>query len=217
MRRNYPAPCSGAIFRRMQIQEPGPPWAPGPRVPRRGGAVRAAIGRLMLRLLGWRVEGAPPDLAKQMVIAAPHSSWWDFPIGIGAVFALRLDMRYVGKAELFRFPLGPLMRWLGGMPVDRRNPEGFVEQIVALYGRHDALLLAMAPEGTRQPVTRWKTGFYRIALGAGVPIVPGYFDNGRKRVGFGPPFMPTGDAETDIEQLRAFYSTMKRRDDGRAG
>ena len=190
----------------MDIQEPGP------RVPRRGGALRAAIGRAILRLMGWRIEGIPPDLAKLVVIAAPHSSGWDFPVGIGAVFALRLDIRFVGKTELFRFPLGPLMRWLGGLPVDRHNPEGFVEQIVALFARRDGLLLAMAPEGTRKPVARWKSGFYRIALGAGVPIVPGYFDNGRKRVGFGPPFRPTGDMEKDIEELRGFYAGMKRRD-----
>jgi 1-acyl-sn-glycerol-3-phosphate acyltransferase len=194
---------------------PGLMWPPGPHVPRRGGALRAALGRSILGLLGWRLEGGLPDLAKFVVTAAPHSSNWDFIIGIAAVFALRLDVRFVGKAELFRGPLGPLMRWLGGLPVDRHRPEGLVEQLVELFAAREQLVLAMAPEGTRKPVERWKSGFYRIALGAGVPIVPGYFDNGRKRVGFGKPFRPTGDAEADIAELRAFYAKMPRRSESR--
>jgi len=185
---------------------------PGPRVPRRGGPVRAAIGRAILRLTGWRIEGTLPDLPKLVITAAPHSSNWDFIVGIAVVFALRLDIRFLGKAELFRGPLGVLMRWLGGMAVDRHHPGGFVEQMVAAFGEHDRLLLAVAPEGTRKPVDRWKSGFYRIALGAMVPIVPGYFDNGRKRVGFGAAVMPTGDAERDIAALRAFYAPIRRRD-----
>jgi 1-acyl-sn-glycerol-3-phosphate acyltransferase len=189
-------------------------WPPGPNVPRRGGALRAAVGRSILRLLGWRLEGGLPDLPKFVVTAAPHSSNWDFVIGIAAVFALRLDVRFVGKAELFRGPLGPLMRWLGGLPVDRYRPEGFVEQTVQLFAARRQLILAMAPEGTRKRVERWKSGFYRIALAAGVPIVPGYFDNGRKRVGFGKPIRPTGDAAQDIGVLREFYARIPRRTGG---
>jgi 1-acyl-sn-glycerol-3-phosphate acyltransferase len=195
----------------MEIAEPGP------QVPRRGGALRAAIGRGWLRWLGWRLEGTLPDLPKFVVTAAPHSSNRDFYVGIAAVFALRLDIRFVGKAELFRGPLGPIMRWLGGLPVDRHRPEGFVEQIVALFAEREQLVLAMAPEGTRKPVERWKSGFYRIAVGAGVPIVPGYFDNARKRVGFGEPFWPTGEAERDIAELRKFYAPLRRRGSGAAG
>jgi len=185
---------------------------PGPSVPRRGGPLRAAIGRAILRLTGWRIEGALPDRPKLVITAAPHSSNWDFIIGIAVVFALRLDIHFIGKAELFRGPLGALMRWLGGMPVDRHHPGGFVEQMVEAFAKHDRLLLAVAPEGTRKPVDRWKSGFYRIALGAEVPIVPGYFDNGRKRVGFGAAVLPTGDAERDIAELRAFYAPIPRRD-----
>ena len=146
-----------------------------------------------------------------VITAAPHSSAWDFIIGIAAVFALRLDVRFVGKSELFRGPLGPLMRWLGGLPVDRHHPEGFVQQIAARFATREHLVLAMAPEGTRKPVERWKSGFYRIALGAGVPIVPGYFDNGRKRVGFGTPVWPSGNAEEDMAVLREFYARIPRR------
>lgn len=185
---------------------------PGPSVPRRGGSLRAFIGRTLLRLMGWRVDPNLPDLPKFVAIAAPHSSGWDFIVGIAFVFAIRLDAHYIGKAELFKGPLGPLMRWLGGLPVDRNHPEGFVEQTVALFTAHEKLVVALAPEGTRKPVTKWKTGFYRIAVGAGVPIVPGYFDNGRRAVGLGPPFHPTGDVETDMAALRAFYAKLPRRD-----
>ena len=180
-------------------------------MPRRGGKLRAGLGRLVLRLTGWRIEGNLPDLPKQVLIAAPHSSAWDFVIGIALVFAMRLDVRFLGKVELFRGPFGPLMRWLGGIPVHRDRPEGVVEDAVARFAANRALLLAMAPEGTRHPVERWKTGFHRIAVGAGVPIVPGYLDNGARRVGFGAPYYPTGDAEGDIAKLRDFYRGMPRR------
>jgi 1-acyl-sn-glycerol-3-phosphate acyltransferase len=205
MLRNYRGDGSRAIFCGVTI----PPL--GPSVPRRGGRLRASIGRGLLRLLGWRLQGELPDLPKFVITAAPHSSNWDFLIGIAAVFALRLDVHFVGKAELFRGPLGPPMRWLGGLPVDRHRPEGFVEQIVARFRERDQLLLAMAPEGTRKPVERWKSGFYRIAMGAGVPIVAGYFDNAHKRVGFGPVLYPTGDLEADFGRLHEFYGGMERR------
>lgn len=194
------------MFLPMEIPEPGP------RVPRRGGALRAAVGRTMLRALGWRIGPGLPDLGKAVITAAPHSSNWDFFVGIALVFALRLDVRFIAKMELFRGPLGPLMRWLGGLPVNRKRPVGLVEQTVAMFAERETLLLAVAPEGTRRPVDRWKSGFYRIAVAAGVPIVPGYFDNRRKVVGFGAPLYPTGDAETDIAALRAFYAPIPRRD-----
>lgn len=185
---------------------------PGPSVPRRGGPLRAFVGRSLLRLMGWRIDPDLPDLPKFVAIAAPHSSGWDFIVGIAFVFAIRLDAHYIGKAELFKGPLGPIMRWLGGLPVDRNNPRGFVEQTVALFAASEKLIIAVAPEGTRKPVDKWKTGFYRIALGGGVPIVPGFFDNGRRIVGLGPPFYPTGDVEADLAEIRAFYATMPRRD-----
>jgi 1-acyl-sn-glycerol-3-phosphate acyltransferase len=206
MRRSYRSPGAAAIFRAMNLPEPGN------NLPRRGGAVRAAIGRTLVRLAGWTIDPEIPDLPKFVVIAAPHSSNWDFVVGIGLIFALRLDIHFIGKAELFRGPLGPMMRGLGGLPVDRSQPQGVVEQTIALFNSHDRLIVAVAPEGTRKPVTKWKSGFYRIALGAGVPIVTGYFDTRRRVVGMGQPFHPTGDAEADIAQLRAFYASMPRRD-----
>jgi 1-acyl-sn-glycerol-3-phosphate acyltransferase len=185
---------------------------PGPSVPRRGGPIRAFFGRTLLRLMRWRIHPEVPDLPKFVAIAAPHSSGWDFIVGIAFVFALRLDARYIGKAELFKGPLGPLMRWLGGMPVDRDNPKDVVDQTVALFDSHRQLIVAVAPEGTRKPVAKWKTGFYRIAVGANIPVVPGFFDNGRRVVGLGPAFHPTGNAEADLAALRAFYAAMRRRD-----
>jgi 1-acyl-sn-glycerol-3-phosphate acyltransferase len=199
------------MFRGMEIPEPGP------HVPRRGGSIRAAVGRAMLRILRFRCGGAIPDLAKAVIIAAPHSSNRDFFVGIALVFAMRLDARFIGKAELFRGPLGPVMRWFGGLPVNRRRPEGLVEQTVRMFAERESLLLAVAPEGTRKPVDRWKSGFYRIALAAGVPVIPGFFDNGRRLVGFGPPFQPTGNMAEDIATLQSFYATMPRRDQAGGG
>lgn len=184
---------------------------PGPNVPRRGGALRAAAGRFTLRLLGWKIEGNLPDLPKMLIIGAPHSSNWDFVIGIAAVFAMRLDIRFLGKAEIFRWPLGGLMRWFGGTPVNRAHPDGIVEETVALIKTSPAFILAMAPEGTRKPVERWKTGFYRIAMAASIPIVAGYFDNARKQVGFGPVFHPAGNTGAEIDRMQAFYRAFARR------
>lgn len=186
---------------------------PGPSVPRRGGRLRAAIGRGILTVLGWKVEGGLPDLPRFVVIAAPHSSNWDFVLGIALVFALRLDARFLGKDTLFRGPLGVLMRWLGGIPVDRTSPEGVVDQVAARFRSEPGLVLGIAPEGTRRPVDRWKSGFYRIAVRAGVPIVPGVFDNGARTMRLLPAFTPTGDAPGDITALQAMYAGIRRRNE----
>jgi 1-acyl-sn-glycerol-3-phosphate acyltransferase len=165
---------------------------PGPSVPRRGGRLRAAIGRGILTVLGWKVEGG---------------------LGIALVFSLRLDARFLGKDTLFRGPLGALMRWLGGIPVDRTSPEGVVDQVAARFRSEPQLVLGIAPEGNRRPVDRWKSGFYRIAVRAGVPIVPGVFDNGARTMRLLPAFAPTGDADGDIAALRALYADVRRRNE----
>ncbi len=186
---------------------------PGPSVPRRGGALRQAIGRAILRVTGWRIEGMVPDLPRFVIIAAPHSSSWDFVLGIALVFALRLDMRFIGKAELFRGPLGALMRALGGIPVDRTHPQGLVEQVAARFRDAERLIVAIAPEGTRKPVDRWKSGFYHIAARAGVPIVPGVFDNAARTMRLLPAVFPTGDADADMGRLRRLYAGVRRREE----
>jgi len=173
--------------------------------------VRRAVGRALLRLTGWRIEGRLPNLPRFIIIAAPHSSNWDFVHGIAVVFALRLDVRFIGKAELFRGPLGALMRWLGGIPIDRTRHQGLVDSMAARFREEEQLVVAVAPEGTRKPVDRWKSGFYHIASRAGVPIIPAVFDNGRNAVRLLPPFTPTGDAEGDIADLRTLYAGVSRR------
>jgi 1-acyl-sn-glycerol-3-phosphate acyltransferase len=190
---------------RMEIPEVGA------AVPRRGGMLRRAVGRAILRLTGWRIEGALPDLPRFVIIAAPHSSNWDFILGIAVVFALRLDLRFIGKAELFRGPFGGLMRWLGGIPVDRSRAHGMVDGVAARFREEETLVVALAPEGTRKPVERWKSGFYHIAWHAGVPIMPAVFDNGRSAIRLLPPFAPTGDADRDIAALRSLYADVRRR------
>lgn len=179
---------------------------PPPNVPRRGGPVRRGLGRLILRLLGWRMTGTLPDLPKFVIIAAPHTSNRDFILGMSLVFAQSIDAKWIGKQELFRGPLGAFFRWLGGIPVDRSSPQGVVEDAIAAFTARDRMVLAIAPEGTRKAVERWKTGFHRIAAGASVPIVCGFFDNARRCVGFGPVVWPTTDLEGDIDRLRAWYA-----------
>jgi 1-acyl-sn-glycerol-3-phosphate acyltransferase len=181
-------------------------------LPRRGNAFTRWLGRVVLRLVGWRAEGAFPPLSKMVVIAVPHSSALDFVVGIAFVLSLGIRVRFIGKAELFRGPLGWLIRWLGGIPVDRTDPGDIVERVVGQFRQMDALVLGIAPEGTRRFGAAWKTGFYRIAVQAAVPIVPGYFDWSRKTVGLLPPFTPSGDIERDLPLLRGLYRSYPRAD-----
>lgn len=176
-----------------------------PSVPRRGGPIRRFLGRLALRLMGWRMVGSLPDLPRFVIIAAPHTTNWDFLRGISLVFALSLDAKWIGKRELFVGLFGPLFRWLGGIPIDRKSPQGAVEGAVAAFGAREQMMLAIAPEGTRKAVQRWKTGFYRIATGAGVPIVCGFFDNRNRVLGFAKVFTPTGSMAEEIAMLEAWY------------
>lgn len=180
-----------------------------PSVPRRGGPIRRFLGRLALRLMGWRMVGFLPDLPKFVIIAAPHTTNWDFVRGISLVFALSLDAKWIGKRELFVGPLGPLFRWLGGIPIDRKAPQGAVEGAVAAFGARQQMMLAIAPEGTRKAVARWKTGFYRIAAGAGVPIVCGFFDNRNRLLGFARVATPAGEMVAEIAALEAWYAPLQ--------
>ncbi|MBH9551948.1 lysophospholipid acyltransferase family protein [Inhella gelatinilytica] len=169
------------------------------------------LSRGYLRLCGWKLEGSlPPEAQRCVMIAAPHTSNWDMPYMLMAGFAFKLQVRWMGKASIFRWPWGPLMRWLGGIAVHRDARSNLVASSVeALKNAPGPLQLLIAPEGTRGLVREWKTGFYRIAQGAGLPIVPTYLDFGGKRIGLGPVFWPSGDLEADIAQLRAFYAPYK--------
>ena len=180
-----------------------------PSVPRRGGPIRRLLGRLSLRLMGWRMVGSLPDLPKFVIIAAPHTTNWDFVRGISLVFALSLDAKWIGKRELFVGPFGPLFRWLGGIPIDRKSPQGAVEGAVAAFAAQSQMILAIAPEGTRKAVARWKSGFYRIAEGAGVPIVCGFFDNRTRVLGFTRVVIPAGEMTAGIAALEAWYAPLQ--------
>ena len=177
----------------------------GPSVPRRGNAFSRALGRLGLVLVRFRFEGAVPDVARVVLIVAPHTSNWDFVVGLFAKLALGLRARFIAKHTLFRGPFGAFLRWLGGMPVDRKAPGGIVESAIAAMRAADRLYLVLTPEGTRGKVPAWRSGFYRIAHGAGVPILPVAFDYRRRRVAFQPLFEPSGDYDADLSKLRSGF------------
>ncbi|MFN2165689.1 MAG: lysophospholipid acyltransferase family protein [Anaerolineae bacterium] len=167
------------------------------------------VSHWLLTAFGWRLEGQVPDLPKMVVIAAPHTSNWDFPLMLAAVFALRSKVRWMAKSSAFPWPFHGIMRWLGGIPIDRSQATGVVARAVQSFGDREQLLLVIPPEGTRSRVRHWKTGFYHIACGAGVPLLMTYMDYGRKAVGVGPLMRPTGDIDADMEVIRDFYSTIQ--------
>lgn len=163
------------------------------------------LARLILELIGWRMVGEIPA-PKAVLIGAPHTSNWDFPLALLAFWALDIDARWVAKHTIFRPPFGGLLRALGGIPLDRERTTDFVPANVELFEREDALVLAIAPEGTRSRTERWRSGFYWIAHGAGVPIALGFLDYGRRVGGIGGLLFPSGDVEADMERIRAFYA-----------
>ena len=169
-----------------------------------------------LRLTGWQVQGAlPPEARKSVFIAAPHTSNWDLPYTLMVAFALHLDIRWMGKASLFRWPFGGVMRWLGGIAVDRSRSNDLVAaSALALSEAPGAMQLIVPPEGTRGKTRYWKTGFYYIAAAARVPIVMAYMDYERKVSGLGPIFLPTGDVAADMGRIKAFYAPFKGRNAG---
>jgi 1-acyl-sn-glycerol-3-phosphate acyltransferase len=156
---------------------------------------------------GWTVDGRAPEPRKFVVIAAPHTSNWDFLYFIGAADGLNLDLSFVGKKTLFRWPFARLMRDMGGIPVDRTKSTNYVDAMVQEFGRRSEFMLTIAPEGTRRKTSGWKSGFYHIAMGAGVPLVCGFMDYERKVVGLGMTLWPTGDYEADLKTLFAYYAT----------
>ncbi len=170
------------------------------------------IGCAILKCMGWRVEGTPPTTSKYVVIVAPHTSNWDFPMALFISWYYRMKGAWFGKHEIFNWPLlGWFFRLHGGIPVDRRRSHGLVEQAVRVFQEREHLVLALAPEGTRAKCACWKSGFYHIALKANVPIALGYLDFQRKCGGFGPLYYPTGDPETDLTHIRAFFDTVTPR------
>jgi len=157
-------------------------------------------------MAGWRYKGEIPNYPKMIIIVAPHTSNWDFYYGIATVLCLKTRIYWMGKHTLFRFPIKSLLRWLGGIPIDRQAAVGVVEHMVKLFRERPSFVLVLAPEGTRKRVTKWKSGFHYIATKANVPIVMAYIDYARKEVGIGPALKPTGDKVKDFQEIARFYA-----------
>jgi len=173
--------------------------------------VLRALSRGFLKLTGWQVDGQLPEgQAKCVLIAAPHTSNWDLPYTLMVAFALRLNVYWMGKRQIFRWPFGPVMRWLGGIAVNREQSNNLVAaSAAALVAADGPVQLIVPPEGTRSKTRYWKTGFYWIAHTAQVPIVMAYMDYERKLSGLGPVFTPTGDVEADMREIKAYYAQFK--------
>lgn len=167
--------------------------------------------KFFFTLFGWKIDGRMPSVSKFIIIVAPHTSNWDFMIGLCARSILKFDAKYLGKKELFRFPFGALFRWLGGVPVDRSRTTNMVEAVADLFYQHEKFIVAIAPEGTRKHVAQWKTGFYFIAVKAKVPIVMAAFDYPRKTVFVSQPFYPTGNLPADMKTMFDFFRDKKGR------
>jgi 1-acyl-sn-glycerol-3-phosphate acyltransferase len=164
------------------------------------------ICRLYLKLIGWKIGSVlDPAIKKCVLVAAPHTSNYDYPISLATLYACGVRTRFLAKKSLFKFPLGILMRATGGIPVDRSRHANMVDAMVEMFDQYDNLILMIPAEGTRSYVKEWKSGFYHTAMGAGVPIVMGYLDYGNKVSGFGDLFYPTGDYQKDLNDIQNFY------------
>jgi 1-acyl-sn-glycerol-3-phosphate acyltransferase len=174
------------------------------------------VARGLLRLGGWTPVGGHIDVPKAVLIAAPHTSNWDGIWGLIYRVAFHLDIHFFAKDSLFWFPLGVILRSLGGVPLDRNRPADAVPVAIAAFRTRDRYLFALAPEGTRRRQEYWKSGFYRIAREAGVPVVLGFLDYGRRRLGTGPTIDLTGDVDADMARIRRYYEDIEGRHPGNA-
>ncbi len=182
-----------------------------PAIPYRGGRFSRAFGYFVLALLGWRVRGELPDRGQLLVIAAPHSSAWDGIVGFAAAMALNIDFNWMGKDTLFKGLFGRFMHALGGIPTDRSNASGVVGSSIQALRANEAMWLVLAPEGTRRPVQRWRSGYYHIAKGAGVPILQIYLNYPTRTIGVGPLFHPTDNAERDMLAIEHYFHAWRGR------
>lgn len=183
------------------LSQPTPPLMPD------GGhsAFLRWVARTLLRTTGWKLVGTLPNVPKAVMIVAPHSSNWDGLWGFAAKIALNFEVRVLGKAQLFWWPLGPVLKKLGAIPLDRSSPQGTIGQAVRLIKRSERMWYVITPEGTRKRVEHWKNGFWKIARDAGVPIIPAYFDYPSKTIGLGELFWPTEDLQADMAAIRTWY------------
>lgn len=167
------------------------------------------LAQLFFWLIGWKTAGTVPPMDKYVAIVAPHTSVYDAVYGLMAKYIFGIKFSFLGKQEAFRFPMGILLKAFGGIPVDRSISHNLVQEVVNMFNTRTHFVLALSPEGTRQRVDKWRTGFYYIALQAKVPIVLCYLNYETKTAGLGPVFYPTGDIEADIEEIKKFYRPIK--------
>jgi 1-acyl-sn-glycerol-3-phosphate acyltransferase len=175
------------------------------------------IAKAILKIGGWTIVGTHPAVPKAVIVAAPHTSNWDGFWGLVCRVALNVDIHFFAKKSLFWFPLNTLLRALGGIPLDRKRAGSAVEQAIEMFRNSESFYFGLAPEGTRSRVDHWKSGFYRIAAGAKVPVVLGFLDYGRRRIGLGPAFTLSGDWQKDLEFCREFYEDIQGRWPEKAG
>jgi 1-acyl-sn-glycerol-3-phosphate acyltransferase len=164
------------------------------------------LAERVLRTAGWEFEGEVPQVDKCVALGVPHTSNWDGVLLLAVARRLGIDMSFMIKQDWLRGPMGAVMRRLGAIGIDRSRSTNVVDAMIAELKRRDRLWLVIPPEGTRSRAEYWKSGFYHIALGAGVPVVPGYLDYRRKRIGLGAPITLTGDVAADMDRIRAFYA-----------
>ena len=181
----------------------------GSEIPRRDSRFMQAFGRALLRFLGWQIAGEIPNLPKFVIAVAPHTSNWDFVVGMATMFALDLRLSFIGKHTLFVGPFAPILRWMGGIPVDRSSAHGIVADAVAAFAAVDRRILAVAPQGTRKPVPHFRSGFLHIAQGARVPVLLASLDYGLKTVRLGPLLDPGDDVEAERERIEAFFRPIR--------
>jgi len=175
----------------------------GDRVPRRGNWFTQLIGRVVLYVLGWRIDVSRlPNIPKMVVVGAPHTSNWEFIMTVLLILSLRMNINWMGKHTMFAWPFGSLLRWLGGLPIDRTCKNDVTAATVREFARRSHFCCAIMVEGTRDVVTNWKSGFWYIARGADVPVVPVIFDYGRRVLSFGPAYELTDDLVRDTYNLQ---------------
>jgi len=175
------------------------------QIPRRGNNFTRKLANALYRLTGWQVTGSFPNLPKFIIIGVPHTSNWDFPLAMSFIFQQGVRINWMAKHTLFRWPFRRILDWLGGVPVNRNATRGLVGEIIDEFQRRRQMVLALSPEGTRSKVDRWRTGFYHMAHGARIPIVPVQVDYARKTLGICPPFYTSGDIEHDLPLIKAHF------------
>lgn len=169
------------------------------------------ISLFLLKVLGWKRAGVLPADKKYVMIAAPHTSNWDFFFGLIMNLSFKNSLYWMGKKEIFRFPFSGIMRWFGGIPVDRRRSSNLVSAVIERFNSSESLVVTIPPEGTRSMVHSWKTGFYHIARGADVPVLLAFVDYKKKVTGYGPMFRLTDNMDNDMETIKTFYAGIRGR------